>query len=558
MDLGQVTSPICRTARTATIAALALLLSGIQAESQTSRKAATSIVIVTGGQATLPIPTLMEGGENSVGNLDVADQLFLRLADLGPKFQTSGDGGFVPGLARSWTRRDSITLAFDLDPRARWHDGTPVTSRDVVFTMDRARNPAIAPRLSDLLRQITSVTAEGTHRVVFRYARPYAEQLYDATFHVAPIPAHLLESLRPEEVAHSRFVSSPVGSGAYRWVRNLPGQFVELAAVPDFFLGKPKLDRVILRTATDPTARLNMLLSGQADAMDIIPPPPDNLRRVAADTNLRLISVPSSTVGYLLFNQRDPKNHARAHPILADIRVRRAITLGLDRAQLVQAVFGPHGVVPYGPVSQLLWIRQGAPAPEGPDIVKARRLLAATGWGDSDGDGTLDRGGRPLRLTLTLPSTSGIRRQMAQLIQEQLRRIGIQTDLQQLEFPVWNERRSAGDFDIDFSAASQDASPSGLTQGWTCTGGNNVAAYCNRRVDSLIQQAILGQADPAEVWHEALRQIEEDAPATFLYAPTFVYAVHKRYRSVTISPQSPWVTLRKWSVSPASESGRGD
>jgi peptide/nickel transport system substrate-binding protein len=546
------------TPRIAIVAALASLSPVLEGGAQANRRPRTSIVIATGGQATLPIPTLMEGGEASVGNLDVADQLFLRLADLGPKLMTAGDGDFVPALASSWTRRDSITLAFDLDRRARWHDGTAVTARDVVFTINRAKNSAIAPRLSELLRQITSVTAEGTHRVVFRYARPYAEQLYDATFHVAPLPAHLLDSLPPEQVARSAFVTKPVGSGPYRWVRSVPGQFVELAAVPDFFLGKPKLDRLILRTAVDPTARLNLLLSGQADAMDIIPPPPENLRRLAADTSLRLIPVPSSTVGYLLFNQRDPKSRARPHPILADIRVRRAITLGLDRRQLVQAVFGSHGVVPYGPVSQLLWIRQEAPAPEGPDVSEARRLLAATGWGDSDGDGTLDRGGRPLRLTLSLPNTSGIRRQMALLVQEQLRRIGIQIEVRQLEFPVWLERRSAGDFDVDFSGVSQDASPSGLTQAWTCTGGSNVAGYCDRRVDSLIGEAILGRGDPAETWHEALRQIEEGAPATFLYAPTFVYAVNRRYKDVTINPQSSWITLRKWSVSPASVSDRGE
>jgi peptide/nickel transport system substrate-binding protein len=516
-----------------------------------ARRRGSSIVIVTGGQATLPIPTLMEGGEASVGNLDVADQLFLRLADLGPKLLTAGDRDFVPALARSWTRRDSVTLAFDLDPRARWHDGVPVTARDVIFTINRAKNPSVAPRLSELLRQIVSVTAEGRNRVVFHFAQPYAEQLYDATFHVAPLPAHLLDSIPAGELSRSAFVRHPIGSGPYRWVRNVPGQLVELAAVPDFFLGKPKLDRLILRTAADPGARLNLLLSGGADAMDIIPPPPDNIRRVAADTALRLIAVPSSTVGYLLFNQRDPGNRARPHPILADIRVRRAITLALNRRELVQAVFGPHAVVPYGPVSQLLWIRQGAPEPEGQNATEARRLLAATGWGDSNGDGTLDRRGKPLRLLLTLPNTSGIRRQMALLVQEQLRRIGIQIDVQQLEFPIWNERRAAGDFDVDFSGVSQDASPSGLTQAWTCTGGSNVAGYCDRGVDSLIAEAMLGRGDPAESWIEALRQIEAGAPAVFLYAPTFMYAVNRRYRGVTISPQSPWITLRKWSVSSA-------
>src|SRR5688572_13889913 len=94
-----------------------------------------SIVIVTGLQATTPVPTLLEGAQNSSANQDLADQLFLRLAGLGPGLVTAGDRGFVPLLAKSWTRRDSLTLAFELDPRARWHDCAPVTSRDRRFTM---------------------------------------------------------------------------------------------------------------------------------------------------------------------------------------------------------------------------------------------------------------------------------------------------------------------------------------------------------------------------------------------------------------------------------------
>ena len=521
---------------------------------QAGAQSGAGIVIVTGQQATTPVPTLMEGAANSAGNQDVVDQLFLRLAELGPKLKTSGDRDFLPALARSWTRRDSTTLVFELDPRAHWHDGVRVTARDVVFTFSRAKDPEIAPRVADLLRQITSVTAEDDSRVVFRFARPYAEQFYDATYHVAPIPAHLLDTIPPDSLGRSSFATNPVGSGPYRWVRSVPGQFVELAAIPGFFLGRPKIDRLILRTAVEPSARINLLLSGQADAMDVIPPP--FVERVASDTTLRLISVPSATIGYLLFNQRDPKNRSRLHPILADNRVRRAITLALDRNQLVQAVFGSQGMVPFGPVSQPLWIRQRSPGAEGSNVTEARRLLAATGWGDSDGDGTLDLEGRPLRLVLSLPSTSGIRRQMALLIQEQLRRIGVQIELRQLEFPVYIERRSAGDFDVDFTAANQDPSPSGLTQSWTCTGGSNVAGYFDRGVDSLMEQAIRGRGDPGERWVEVLKQIEKDAPATFLYAPAFMYAVNRRLRSVTISPQSPWFTLRKWSVSPGPAAGR--
>lgn len=546
------------TPRTAIVAALATLPLGQPLPAQSGRNPTASIVIVTGQQPTMPIPTLMEGAASTLGNMELADQLFLRLAELGPTLLTAGDRNFVPVLARSWTRRDSVTLVFDLDPRAHWQDGVPVTARDVVFTFGRAQNPAIAPKLSDLLRHITSVTAEGERRVVFRFSHPYAEQLYDATFHVAPLPAHLLDSIPPESLARASFVTQPVGSGPYRLVRNVPGQFVELAANDRFFLGRPKVDRVIIRVATDADARLNLVLSGQADAMDNVPPPLDNIRRVAADSSLRLIPVPSPTVGFLLFNQRDRRDRSQPHPVLSDVRVRRAITLGLDRRLMVQAVFGSYGEVPYGPVSPLLWIRHRSPKPERQNLAEARRLLAAAGWNDSDGDGTLDRKGQPLTLELTLPNTSAIRRQMALLVQEQLRQIGVKIELQQVEFPVWSERHTAGNFDIDFTSTVQDPTPSGLTQAWTCNGGTNVAKYCDPRVDSLMERAVLGKGDPGQTWVAALRQIEADAPAAFLYAPTYVYAVKRHFQSVKINPVSSWILLREWSPGPAAATSSAD
>jgi peptide/nickel transport system substrate-binding protein len=509
-----------------------------------------SIVIVTGSQATLPIPTLMEGPASNVANMEIADQLFLRLAGIGPTLMTAGDRGFVPLLARSWTRRDSVTLALDLDPRARWQDGVPVTSRDVLFTFSRARNRSLAPQLADLLKNIRTVTAEGDRRVVFTFSHPYAEQLYDVTFHVAPLPAHLLDTIPPEALGRSPFVAQPVGDGPYRWVRSVPGQYIELAANRDFMLGKPVIDRVIVRVAADPDARMNYILSGEADAMDNVPPPLSNLRRIAAVPWLRLVSVPSPTLGYLLFNGRDPHQKSRPHPILSDVRVRRAILRALDRPLIVQAVFDSYGEVPYGPVSPILWIRHGAPKPERQNVEEARRLLDQAGWRDSNHDGILDRDGVPLAMTLSLPNTSAVRKQMAALLQEQLRKVGIQLELQQYEFPVWNERRNSGDFDIDFAASSQDPTPSGLTQSWSCTGGSNVAKYCDRRVDSLMERAILGQGETKQIWHEVLRQIETDLPAVFLYAPTYVYAVHRRFRNVTLSPTSSWSLLREWSVAP--------
>ena len=167
----------------------------------------------------------------------------------------------------------------------------------------------------------------------------------------------------------------------------------------------------------------------------------------------------------------------------------------------------------------------------------------------------LDRNGLPLALTLTLPNTSAIRRQMALQAQEQLRQIGIRLDLELLEISTWNERRTAGRFDVDFSASSQDPSPTGLAQGWSCDGGTNVARYCDPAVDSLLESAARATDDAGAAWHAVLTRIEDDAPAVFMYAPSYVYAVNRRFTNVRIRPESSWLALREWTVAVPGRAG---
>jgi peptide/nickel transport system substrate-binding protein len=509
-----------------------------------------TIVIATGQEATLPIPTLISG----TGNQDVADLLFLRLAALGPSLRTAGDEGFVPQLASGWQRRDSVTLAFDLDPAARWHDGAPVTARDVVFTFTRARNPATGGHLAPAIRHIASVSAEGARRVVITFDRAYNEQLYDAVFHVQPLPAHLLGSVPDSLVASSDFAQRPIGNGPYRWGRRVPGQFVELTAVTDHFLGRPHITRVIFRAAESPEARLTMLLSEEADASVGVVPPLSNLERLGRREDIQLHTVPGSVVGYLLFNQRSPDDPSRAHPVLGDARVRHAITVALNRHAITRSLFGDFGDVPNGPTPQIFWIRGLAGPAEARDTAQARRLLSQAGWRDSNRDGVLDRDGRPLALALNIPATSASRRQMGLEIQEQLRGLGIRVELSILAIPVFIERRNAGRFDMEIGAASMDPTPSGIRNSWSCQSvgvpNANVGGYCDPRVDSLMAVALTTSDDPAPLWKAVLQQIREDAPAAFLYAPAEVVAIHRRFGNVTLTPWSPWSTLYQWTVAP--------
>jgi len=310
---------------------------------------------------------------------------------------------------------------------------------------------------------------------------------------------------------------------------------------------------VLILTVKDPEAQLNLLLSGSAD---VLPAPGTiaTISRVTADTSVRVFPVPSFSVGYLSFNQRDPANLERPHPILSDPDVRAAIVKALDREAIVQATFGPWAAVPEGPVPQLSWIRDPAFRPAPADPAGARALLRSRGWTDTDGDGVLDKGGKPLALSLNYPAQHAPRGQMALQVQEQLRQVGIRVDLNRLDGPVWIERRNAGKFDLDFAQATMDPSPAGMVQSWSCAGrgGANKAYYCDPKVDSLLAQALRAPRKEAlTLYREAVRTIVADAPAVFLFAPTTPMAVSRRIRHVELVPVAPWSALWRWSPGPS-------
>ncbi len=510
---------------------------------------AQTLVIVTGREVLSPVPTLWK---NDQSNREISDLLFLRLADLGPTLRTTDERAFLPRLARRWTRRDSVTLAFELDPRAHWHDGAPVTPADVILSYRRATDRALSPQLSTLLGRIVAVEAEGERTVVVRFREAYAEQLYDATYHTPPLPAHLLARIPAESLATSAFARAPVGNGPYRWVGRTPGQRLELRADTTFFLGRPGIQRIVQLVVPDGEARANLLRTGEADAIDNVYGLP-NFRRVERLADYAYYPAPGLILGYTGFNFRDPADTSRAHPLFQDPLVRRALVLALDRPALSKASLGPLITTPDAPLSAVVGRNVTSPPVTPHDTGAARRLLSQAGWRDTDGDGVLDKGGRLLRFRLMVPSVSTPRVEMATRMQEAWRRLGIAAELDLVEPGTYMARRGQGRYDLEFWQPLQDPTPSGLVQSWACAGigGSNVGHYCNPAVDSLLARG--SRAPAAEAtrrWSEAVARIAEDAPAVFLYALVNGTAVHRRFTNVTIRPESAWSTVWQWRLRP--------
>ena len=514
-----------------------------------------TVVYAVGKDPTMPIPVLTS---NEQANEDVADQMFLHLVTFSPGGRISGDNAMLPSLAKSWRRIDPLTLVFELDARARWQDGAPVTPHDVVYTWELANNPAVA-RDQSRLEPIASVEPAGDRAVRVRFKRAFAEQVYTFGFLMQPLPSHLLERTAPQAIAASEFARHPVGDGPFRFERRVPGQLIELHADSNFFLGRPTIARVIFRVVEDPNTRLTYFLSGETDIFDNITPAA--IEQVRSRPDARLVDVPSGDLVYLLFNTRSRADTTRPHPLFADPRVREALTLALDRQTIATATFGPGTPVPDAAQSQLWkWITPSGITSTSGDVARARALLAQAGWRDANGDGVLDRNGTSLRFTLVYSSASTFRHTIALMVQQMWRNVGAQVDLERVEPAVYRPQIEASHWDIFVQRVGEDPTPSSLVQSWSCEaaqrpGSTNYARWCDSTFDQMVTAATLAR-DQAGAWRKVLARMTAMHPAIFLAAPGNQVAVHRRFDNVVIWPSHAWLSLWQWRVRPGAALAR--
>lgn len=502
----------------------------------------TAVIAATGEPSSLLPPLIFE----SVGR-DIADQVFERLADLAPGAAPIDPAGYRPGLAERWERVDSLTWRFHLRPGAAWHDGVPVTAADVVFSFAAYTDPALDTEARAVLEGQVAAAAEDSATVLLRFARAYPEQLYDATWHVRILPAHIWEPMPRDQWAGDTALAHLVGSGSYRvteWVR---GQSLRIEVAPG---AAPRITRAVWRFVPDQDAAVNMLLAGEVDLVEHLGSPP-RVSRVAADTNARVLRYPSAAYGFLGFRLQDARG--RRHPLLWDRELRRALAMGIDRATLAAGVFGPGTAAPAGPMSQLLWINSPAIRTLPFDTATARRLLDSLGWAPG-ADGMRRKGRTLLRFDILVPGTSPSRRDLAQALQQSWKSLGAEVTITAVDFPVFNARLGAGNFDSYIGAWLDEPSPRGLADQWTRNGWGklNFGRYDNPAFDALFARAIVAPdtATAAPLYRAAMDTLNADAPAIFLYAPVQAAGLSRRMEGVTIDPYSWLSGLDTWSAGP--------
>jgi ABC-type transport system substrate-binding protein len=321
------------------------------------------------------------------------------------------------------------------------------------------------------------------------------------------------------------------------------GQFVRLIA-ESLDAGRdrlPAIRRAIWRFAADPDAALNLVLSQEADLMETAGTP-ERVQRVLRDSSFRVVSYPAAVYGFLAFRVADARGHP--HPVLGNREVRRALAQAVDRPTLARALFGEETKAPPGPMSQLLWIWDDKTRVVPFDSTQAREAVARV------------KAHHPLgRIDILVPSTSSARRQLAQVIQEAWRKVGVDATVTTVDFPVFQERLAKGRFDSYIGAYLDEPSPRSLADQWSRSGWGalNYGHYANPRFDSLLAMASRegNVAAARQRWREAMDTLNADAPAIFLYALANTAVVQRRLENVRLDPYS-WISgLSDWKIDPA-------
>jgi peptide/nickel transport system substrate-binding protein len=484
----------------------------------------------------------------------IADNLFEKIADLGPGLNTVGDAGFVPRLSQRWEwSRDSLRLTLHLDPRARWSDGHPVTARDVSFAFAVYTDPKVGARSGgDLMTTLDSITTVDSLTCIAWYKKRSPEQFYQLVTSLIPLPEHLLGAIPHDSLRTSAFGRAPIGDGAFKFVRWDARQRVEIAAVHDFYRGRPVFDRVIWTIAPDAATGVQQFLGGDADIIEYLSPP--DAAEAAKHADVRVIPRGNFDYNFLQFNTHDGGTD-RPHPLFADRSVRRALTMALDRKAMVKSVLGDGAAVGLGPFVRAQWSADTTLPQIGFDRAAAARLLDSLGW-RAGGDGMRGRNGRPLAFSLTVPTSSKNRQAFAVLIQEQLRQAGVRVNIDLVDVNALISKANSHQFDALLGGWVSQPSPSGIRQTWTSagavTGGLNYGRYENHAFDAQVDSA-LASPDAASAkshYHAAYRIAIDDAPAIWLYEPPQLFGASKRITMGPLRADAWWYGLQSWSIAP--------
>jgi len=455
-------------------------------------------------------PSLSPHEESTIATVQPASACYSNLVYFDPAKKVESPDTVIPELAERWSWQDTYrNLVFLLRKDVKWHDGKPFTSQDVKYTFDAVRGaPDAAAKLRINPRKlwydnIEHIEAPDPYTVVFRLKRPQPSLLLLLASGYAPIyPAH---------VPLAELKTRCVGTGPYKLKDYRPGEFTEFARNPDYFVkGRPYLDGVKWVIIKDRSTQIAALQAGQLDVGG------SGWNRANAEAakkgkpELVVVESDSNVNDNVLVNFQKPP--------LTDPRVRRAVNLALDRKaylvgpRLGAATFGgamqpkPTGIWGLPPAEVTKLPGMGDPARQ---KAEARKLLAEAGFGPSN----------PMKLTVSTRALA-IYVDTASWMVDQLRQVGIEAVLEQIETGVWHPKMTRLDFQValNLTGTAVDDPDAMLFENYRCGSQRNFSGYCSEEIDRLMveQSQVLDRAKRVALVNEIDRKLQAEGARPIL------------------------------------------
>ncbi len=440
----------------------------------------------------------------------------------------------IPRAARGWVWSDDHrTLTFSLRESVLWHDGLPLTSQDVVHTWRTAIDPrtGVPDRGFALVESVEAVDRLTVH---VHYRRAFSPAVASWTVPLAPA------SDRGDE-------TRPLGCGPWKFTRWDSGERVILDAFPGYYDGPPGAGRLELEVLRDYSTRFAALIAGRVDITNLSP---EYYEKALADPDIqRRFRVLTYRIPFCWFIawRMDGSN-----PFFGDRRVRLAMTLAIDRPGFIEKMSHGFGEVAVTSFHPDLWGGDPELKPWPFDPARARVLLAEAGWRPRAGDGVLVKNGAPFEFRLLYAQSGAETQRIAELVQANLRAVGVKAQLEPLAWAVLLDRRRTRDFTAVMLGQRTDADPDpyDLWHSAEAQSGFN-AGLQDPEVDSWIEQAreTFDRAERERLYRRVARRLHEEQPNTFFFYPNSALAISRELTGLEVSPLGPlafWPGSHAW------------
>ncbi len=457
------------------------------------------------------------------------------------------DFNLKPYMAEKWKiSEDQLTITFHLNKEIVWHDGEPFTSADLMYQYEMMIHPDVPSAYKETFTLIKKASAPGPYTFTVTFEEPFSPALMRLSG-MTGLPRHLLKDTAPVDLIRSDLARKPVGHGPYRFVEWKSQTQITLESNETYFLGRPPIFRNVTRVIPDLATQFLELKSGSIDTMGL--EPMQYLKQTDGKVfrdNFVKYKYLGNGYTYLGFNFRND--------LFKDVRVRRAITLAIDKSEIIEGVLLGLGQPATGPIKPGTWAFNPDVKKFSFDPEKAKELLKEAGYTDSNGDGILDKDGKNFEFTIITNQGNALRKKTGEIIQQRLSKIGISVNLRVLEWSSFiNNFINKRKFDACILGWSLSPDPDQYPIWHSSKTGEhefNFISYNNPEVDSILDKArkTFDIKERKKLYFRFQEILAEDQPYSFLYVGESLPIVSKRIQGIIPGPAGISYNYDSWWV----------